>query len=301
MQEFEEYKFPDEQPQEETPDIEIEIEDDTPLEDRGRKPSQPEFVEKLEKDELEEYSDDARKKINEYKKVWHDERRAKEAALREQQEAIAIAQKLLEENKKMKGMLHSGEEEYKEAVKESAKNAVKAAKKAFKEAYEIGDADKMLEAQEDIVKAQLELDRIKKFKLPPLQEENNEVKLPQEQPLPDRRAMAWQERNPWFGQDEEMTATALGLHEKLRRNGVMVGSDDYYAKLDETIRRRFPEHFGVKSEQREPEKKPATVVAPAVRSTSSKKVTLTKSQEALAKKLGLTLEQYAIELKKVGN
>ena len=113
-------------------------------------------------------------------------------------------------------------------------------------------------------------------------------------PQPDRRALAWQERNTWFGQDEEMTATALGLHEKLRRNGVVIGSDDYYAALDKTMRKRFPENFeGSKPEDRQRAKN-ATVVAPATRSTSSNKIKLKASQVQLAKKLGLTPEQYAM-------
>ena len=309
MAEYEkdEFKFPDEieETQAEKPDLEIEIEDDTPEEDRGRKPSEPEFVEKLEKDELEEYSDEAKKKIAQFKKIYHDERRAKEEADRERNEAVTFAQRLIEENKRIKAMLQTGEEEYKEAKKDQAASALKMAKQMYKEAYESGDTDRILEAQEEMTRAQMDLENAKKFKLPPLQEEKNEVKLPQEPvqqaPRPDNRAMAWQDRNPWFGQDEEMTASALGLHEKLKRNGVVVGSDEYYAKLDETIRRRFPEQFEaeVEPEPREPAKKPATVVAPAVRSTSSKKVTLSKSQVMLAKKLGLTPEQYALELKKL--
>jgi hypothetical protein len=156
-----------------------------------------------------------------------------------------------------------------------------------------------------MMKAQRDLDDAKNFKLPPLQEVRNEVKLRQE-PVqqvrqPDHRALSWQDKNSWFGQDEEMTANALGLHEKLKRNGVVVGSDEYYAKLDETMRKRFPEQFEAETEvePRVQTKKPATVVAPAVRSTSSKKVVLSKSQVALASKLGLTPEQYALELKKL--
>lgn len=309
----EEFQFPDEienkQEEEvvETPEVEIEIEDDTPPEDRGRKPSDPEFVKTLEQDELDKYSEEANKKLREYKKVWNDERRAKEEALREQQAAVEFARKVMEENKKFKAMISSGEKEYVDAVKQTSELELSMAQKAFKEAYESGDSEAMTAAQQAITNASIKLDKIKNFKLPPLQEEENEVKLQQEQiqPVskPDQRAMRWQQENSWFGQDEEMTASALGLHEKLKRNGVVVGSDEYYAKLDETMRKRFPEQFDTeveeKVETREPAKKPATVVAPAVRSTSSKKVTLSKSQVALAKKLGLTPEQYALELKKL--
>jgi hypothetical protein len=141
------------------------------------------------------------------------------------------------------------------------------------------------------------------FKPTPLQREENAVQQQQVQqqaaPRPDQRAMAWQERNTWFGQDEEMTAAALGLHEKLKRNGVVVGSDDYYATLDKTIRRRFPEQFEAETKVETPRTKPSTVVAPATRSTSPNKVKLKASQVQLAKKLGLTPEQYAREALKL--
>ena len=92
-----------------------------------------------------------------------------------------------------------------------------------------------------------------------------------------------------------MTATALGLHEKMKRNGVIIGSDDYYATLDKTMRKRFPENF----EEPEVQKPKPTVVAPATRTTNSKKIKLKTSQVALAKKLGLTPEQYVRELLKL--
>ena len=142
----------------------------------------------------------------------------------------------------------------------------------------------------------------KNFKVSSLQDEESVVQQPQQYsqqqqpqvPQPDRRALAWQERNTWFGQDEEMTATALGLHEKLRRNGVVIGSDDYYAALDKTMRKRFPENFEESKPEDKQRAKPATVVAPATRSTSSNKIKLKASQVQLAKKLGLTPEQYAM-------
>jgi hypothetical protein len=182
------------------------------------------------------------------------------------------------------------------------------AKKAYREAYDSGDGDRLVEAQQAMQDANLKLHSAKNFRPAPLQQEEFAVQQRQEQQpapnQPDRRAMAWQERNPWFGQDEEMTASALGLHEKLKRNGVVVGSDEYYAVLDKTIRRRFSENF----EDSEPETKaspprtkPSTVVAPATRSTSPNKVRLKASQIQLAKKLGLTPEQYAREAIKLEN
>lgn len=309
--EKDEFKFPDElqennKKQELSYEIEgegnlkIEIEDDTPAEDRNRQPMPKEIVEKLEQEELESYSDDVRQKFKQLKKVWHDERRAKEAAYREQQETLTTAQRLLEENKRIKGMLNSGQEEYIAALKDSNELKLEMAKKAYREAYDSGDTDKLLDAQELITKTTVQMDRVNNFKMPPLQEEKFEVQTQQQTQRPDQKAMAWQERNPWFGQDEEMTAAALGLHEKLKRTGVSVGSDEYYSVLDKTIRRRFSENFGEPEPEVTPRKTP-TVVAPATRSTSSKKIRLSTSQVNTIKKLGITPEQYVREVLKLEN
>ena len=181
------------------------------------------------------------------------------------------------------------------------------AKKAYREAYDSGDGDRLVDAQQAMQDANLKLHSARNFKPTTLQPEEFEVQqqqVSQKAPRPDNRAMAWQERNSWFGQDEEMTAAALGLHEKLKRNGVVVGSDDYYATLDKTIRRRFSENFeGSETETRveTPRTKSSTVVAPATRSTSSNKIRLKASQVQIAKKLGLTPEQYAREALKLEN
>lgn len=318
----EEFKFPDEAPEDQgkpvdvtaEEEFEIEIEDDTPPEDRNRQPVPPEVVKNLEVEvsELDQYSEDAKQKMKQMKKIWNDERRAKEAADRERAAAVEAAQRLLEENKRIKEMLTKGEEEYKAAVTSTTEMRVEAAKRAYKEAYEAGDAEKLMEAQEALTNAQLQLDKAKNFKLPPLQEEKTEVQTSQQYqpaPRPDDKVMAWQERNPWFGQDEEMTAAALGLHEKLKRQGVVIGSDEYYNALDTTMRKRFAENFADENEvdvepqaakpADKPAVKPSTVVAPATRSTASKKIRLKTSQVAIAKKLGLTPEQYVRELMKL--
>lgn len=315
----EEFKFPDEEDQgkpleaEGSDDFEIEIEDDTPEEDRNRQPVPPEIVKNLEVEvsELDQYSEDAKQKMKQMKKIWNDERRAKEAADRERGAAVEAAQRLMEENRRIREMLTKGEEEYKAAVTSTTEMRVEAAKRAYKEAYEAGDSEKLMEAQEALMSAQLQLDKAKNFKLPPLQEERSEVQTSQQYqsaPRPDDKVMAWQERNPWFGQDEEMTAAALGLHEKLKRQGVVIGSDEYYGALDKTMRKRFAENFDDVEEDVEPVAakpadkpavKPSTVVAPATRSTASKKIRLKTSQVAIAKKLGLTPEQYVRELMKL--
>ena len=317
MAEFEkeEFEFPDEKEvkAQETPaeeqvedKFEVEIEDDTPEEDRGRTPVSAEAVKQLEveTDDLDKYSKDAKDKLIKMKRVWHDERRAKEEAFREQQEAIRVAQKLLEENKKIKAMLESGGKEYATTLNTAAELQLAVAKDKYKKAYDAGDADALVDAQQEMQEATLKVMQAKNFKMPSLQEENFDVQTQYEQPqapVRDRKAEAWRDRNPWFGQDEEMTAAALGLHEKLKRQGVMIGSDEYYATLDRTMRKRFSENFEEPEEEKaEPVRtKPSTVVAPATRSTASNKIKLSRSQVALAKKFGLTPEQYALELKKL--
>ena len=301
MAEYEEYKFPDEV-EESTSEIEIEIEDDTPEEDRGRQPMPKEIVDNLEQDELEEYDESVKQKLKQLKKVWHDERRAKEQLAREQEEALAVARRLYEENQKLRSAYVSGEREYISTAQSNAQMEMDAARRAYREAYESGDTDGLLAAQEKLNIAQLKVMRAENLKETPLQEPEDVVQQRREerpvQPQtvqPDRKAQAWQERNKWFGQDEEMTAAALGLHQKLVNSGVEVGSDEYYSTLDKTMRTRFSEYFG------EPKAKPRTVVAPATRSTSSNKIKLTQSQVQIAKKFGLTPEAYAKEVLKLEN
>lgn len=301
MAEYEEYKFPDEVEDTST-EIEIEVEDDTPEEDRGRQPMPKEIVDNLEQDELEEYDEGVKQKLKQLKKVWHDERRAKEQLAREQEEALSVARRLYEENQKLRSAYVSGEREYISTAQSNAQMEMDAARRAYREAYESGDTDGLLAAQEKLNIAQLKVMRAENLKETPLQEPEDVVQQRREerpvQPQtvqPDRKAQAWQERNKWFGQDEEMTASALGLHQKLVNSGVEVGSDEYYSTLDKTMRTRFSEYFG------EPKAKPRTVVAPATRSTSSNKIKLTQSQVQIAKKFGLTPEAYAKEVLKLEN
>jgi hypothetical protein len=292
------YKFPDEveskssQPEVE---IEIEIEDDTPAEDRGRQPLPKPLVEELEKDELDQYDDNVKTKLKQMRKVWHDERREKEAALREQHEAVNLAQRLFEENKRVKQILSTGEREYISTIQSNAGMELKMAQRAYKEAYEAGDSDKLMEANQAVQVANLKMMQAQNFRMPSLQEEQipvqqQPVQYQPQVPEPDNKAVAWQKRNNWFGKDRSMTAFALGLHEDLRDNGVEVGSDEYYRELDNTMRKRFSEKFEGQEDNRRT--KSGTVVASAVRSTAPQKVKLKQSQVNLAKKFGLTPEQY---------
>jgi hypothetical protein len=295
------------------PEVDIEIEDDTPPEDRGKAPMPKALVEELENDDLEDYSEKVKIRLKQMKKVWHDERREKEAALREQQEAVNLARRIIDENKRLKSTLHKGEETLVGSFKATAEMEMAQAKRAYKEAYEAGDSDKVVEAQEKLAEANYKLQRLRDYR-PALQEPEPEVEIPQtvqQAPVLDAKTRAWQERNTWWGTDDEMTASALGLHQKLIKQygDKFVGTDKYWQAIDDTMRRRFPEEFGGEEVPADGggkpvtrnETKPATVVAPASRSTSSKKIVLKQSQVLLAKKLGLTPEQYAREMRKLEN
>jgi len=292
------------------PDVDIEVVDDTPEEDRGREPLPKHVVDELEADELEEYSDKVKVRLKQMKKVWHDERRAKEAALREQQEALAMAQKIFEENKRLKTRLTEGEKNFIDTAKGAAELELEMAKKAYKEAYEAGDVDKVVEAQAKLNEVSYKLQRVRDY-TPPLQEKEVEVNSNQapsvQVPRLDSKTVAWQERNTWWGADEEMTALALGFHQKLEKQygRQYVGTDEYWQRIDETMRKRFPDYEWGDEEVKttngggkpvsRTETKPATVVAPATRSTSSKKIVLKQSEINLAKRFGITPEQYAKE------
>ena len=291
-------------------DFEIEIEDDTPPEDRGREPLPKELVKELEDDELEEYSEKVKVRLKQMKKVWHDERREKERAVREQQAALEVAQKLQNEIKTLRSKVTENEGHLVNTAKNAVELELKNAEKAYKEAYEAGDSDRLLEAQKQLNEATYRLERLKGYK-PPVQSQETEVNLPQSQPQAPRldpKTDSWRRQNTWFGSDDEMTAAALGLNNKLirERGAAFEGSDEYWEIVDKTMRKRFPEYeWG--DEPAEPETKspparterPATVVAPVSRSTTSKKVKLSQSQLNVIKKMGITPEQYVKEQMKL--
>lgn len=293
-------------------DIEIDIEDDTPPEDRGRKKSDP--PEDPTDDELEEYSEKVRKRIKHFTKGYHDERREKERAARERDEAIAYARKLMEENNRLKDTGSKSQSLAIQQAKKIAEAEVAEAKRLFQAAYSDGDGEKLLDAQDKLTKANLKLDRISNLRAPSLQKPNNgvqgktdysdegqpqqrrsEPQPQQQQPSVDPRAVEWAESNTWFGKDEEMTAFALGYHQKLVKEGVDTDSDEYYEKLNSRMQQVFPDQFrgAGRQEDNESGKRSESVVAPATRRTSPKRIKLTKTQVALAKKLGVPLEMYA--------
>lgn len=310
-----EFKFPDEQPEkviEEPEQLEIEIEDDTPPEDRGHTSQMPkDIVDELEKDELEAFTGEAKEKLHQLKKVWNDERRAKEAAKREADEAARVAAQLLEENKKLKSKLTVGEQTLHTKYKENVSYELEKAKKEYKDAYDSGDSDRLVEAQEKLTKVQMEAKEIESYKPEysddALQTSETDVKISQPSQQLDSKTQAWLDKNKWYGVDEDMSFLAMGIHRKLEREGVPTGSDYYWSTIDAEMRRRFPEKFAdeikpsseVETKPSAKTSKPSTVVAPATRSTSPKRVKLTNTQLALAKKFNLSPEQYARELTKL--
>jgi len=291
-------------------DLEIDEVDDVPAADRGKEPLPKEKVEELENDTLEDYSERVKQRMAQLKKVWHDERRAKESADRERHEAIKFAQQIADENKKLKSSLSNGEETYIQTLKNALESELALAKESYRKAYDTGETDSIIDAQQKMNDAQFRLSQAKQYEprfKNALQEPENPVYIQQNQNQsfkPDDKAVAWQDNNEWFGKDEEMTSLALGVHEKLVRSGISPTSDEYYRRIDTTMQKRFPEYFGdaTLDEEKPAERtKPSTVVAPATRSTAPKKVRLTKTQVALAKKFGLTPEQYARETLKLEN
>ena len=242
-------------------EVDVEIVDDTPEEDKGRKPL--EGVEEVTDEELENYGDKVKKRISELSHAKHDERRAKEAALREKQELERIAKQMIEENKRLKEYVSNGEQVYAGTLLESAQAKVDADKRVYKEAVESYDPDQIVEAQAALNEAQWNLAEAKKFKPTPLQPVDEQVYNQATQPeasRPDEKSVRWQARNQWFGEDDEMTAVALATHKKLVANGVDPRSDEYFERIDARMRDVYPDYFG---QSRKEARKPATVVAPS--------------------------------------
>jgi hypothetical protein len=294
-----EFKFPHEREEEKSEEIEVEVEseievvDDTPEEDRGRKPM-TDPPSDVTDEELEKYSDSVKNRIKHFSKGYHDERRAKEAAQREREEAVRIAQALADENKKLQGSVGQNQAALLEQAKKVVVADVEKAKAKLKEAHESGDTEAFVSAQEELTKAVNRAERIGNLRAPvakPAEPVLQPAPQPVQTPKADPKALAWREANPWFGPNRGMTAFALAVHQDLEESGADLTSDDYYNRINKAVRERFPEAFTS-------EKRKSNVVAPATRSTAPRKIVLTQSQVNLAKRLGITPEQYAREYAK---
>jgi hypothetical protein len=282
-------------------DVDVEIVDDTPDDDRGRKPIGREVAD-ADEEELEQYTVGVKRRIKELSHARHDERRAKEALIREREELERLTNKLVNENNQLRRYVSSGEQAYAGTLKSAAQAKLDMAKRKFKEAHEAFDADALVEAQAELNSAQLALMQAENFKPTPLQEETSvvETQYSQQAPVrPDDKTLRWQARNQWFGQDDEMTAVALAVHKKLVVSGIDPRSDEYFEQIDARVRTLFPDFFGATAQEKDSDERPvgakkaATVVAPVKRTSGAKKITLTKTQVAIAKKLGVPLDVYA--------
>ena len=298
------------------PEVEIEIEDDTPEEDRGRQPMPKELVEKLDQDELDQYDEEVKSKLKQMKKVYHDERREKERAAREREEALVLAKQAIEENKRLKSRLSEGEKIYADTAKDAAQRALEMAKAEYKAAYDAGDGEALAAAQVKITDATFALRQANDFK-PSLQEPEKDVQIPKgkpEAPSLEPKTAEWLGKNPWFGspRHKAMSSFAYGVHEELldEYGQQFNGTEEYFRRIDKAVRRAFPDYFKdvdgeaeevetQKTQQARP--KSAPIVAPASRSTAPKKVKLRQSQLDVAKRLGITPEAYAKEFLKLEN
>ena len=311
------YEFPDEKLEKAAAEdkFEIEIEDDTPPEDRGRKPMK-EPVEDPTEDELATYDEKVQARIKKFTRGYHDERRAKEQALREREATETYARQVIEENKKLQQQLSSGSKVFIEQSQSSAQIELESAKKKYKEAYENGDVDALTDAQADIAEATLKIDKTRGMK--PIEvDEKNYVPAQAEKPNLTPRTQKWiDSNNDWWGKDDEMTMTAMGIDRKLQKEygADYVGTEEYFKTIDKTMRKRFPEHFDSDQSYEEddpPPKKRASEpeeeyedtprratrntspVAPATRSTPPNRIRLKASEAATARRLGVPIEEYA--------
>jgi hypothetical protein len=292
-------------------EFEIEIVDDTPEQDRGKSKRPADAAPDVpEDDEIASYSDNVQKRIKKLKYEYHEERRAKEAALRENQEAVTLARRLIEERNHLNERLSMGEQAVIEQAKRRVQAQLEQVERNYRNAYEAGDTDNVLSSQKDITRLTLEQQQIEGYRPSvPQRIEPEQVQMHSNQQAPnepDEKAKTWLRFNPWFGQEEEMSGYAYGVHERLiKRENITPLSDDYYNRIDAAMRHRFPEYFDEEGGQEvdlRPQSAPrrTPVVAPARRVSASapRKVSLTATQVALAKRLGLTPEQYAASMVK---
>jgi len=319
-QKFEDtYEFPDEKAEKAAEEkFEVEIEDDTPEEDRGRKPMK-EPVEEVTDEELATYDEKVQKRIKKFTRGYHDERRAKEQAFREREAAEDFAKQVFTENKRLQQQLSTGSEAYIEQSRSAAQIELDAAKEKYKKAYEAADPDTIVAAQEAIARATLKIDRAEGMR--PIKNEEKEYQPParqaEEPPRVSPRTQKWVDRNnDWWGIDDEMTMTAMGIDRKLQKEygADYVGTEEYFKTIDKTMRKRFPEHFNSDQSYEEddpPPKKRASEpeeeyedtprratritspVAPATRSTPPNRIRLKASEAATARRLGVPIEEYA--------
>ena len=316
-QKFEDtYEFPDEKAEKAAAEekFEIEIVDDTPPADRGRKPMK-EPVEDPTDEELATYDEKVQARMKKFTRGYHDERRAKEEAVREREAAENFAKQVYEENKRLQQQLSNGSKAYIEQSQSTAQKDLESAKEQHRKAYESGDVDAITEANTEIAKAALRIDKASGLR--PIEVEQREFQPPQpEQPKLSPRTKKWVDRNnDWWGVDDEMTMTAMGIDRKLQKEygADYVGTEEYFQTIDKTMRKRFPEHFESDQSYEEDDPPPnkrtsepvedddpprratriTSPVAPAARSTPPNRIRLKASEVETARRLQVPIEEYA--------
>lgn len=301
--------------EEDVPDpdaFEVSIVDDTPEEDRGRAKQADDADDAEGEDEdLDEtqFSKRIQKRINKLRYDYNEERREKERFQRENAEAVNYAQSIQSQNEELRNQSAELRRLLYDQVAAKTDTEIESVKRRYKEAYENGDTDSVVSAQEDLSRLYAE-----KTRFSAESDSFEQQAVPQQQPVqqqqpdippPDPMAVDWLKRNSWFQQPgyEEMTGYAVGLHEKLVKQGVDPRNNpSYYENIDAALQKQFSEFFGEGQEQASeaPTSRRTPVVAPSKRGTgrTPRKVELTSTQVSLAKKLGLSPQQYAAQLVK---
>ena len=307
-------------------ELELEIVDDREEEDRRPPKAQSAADDDLDDEELSGYSEKVQKRINKLRYEQHEERRKREAAEKMREEAIRVAEQLNQKNRENEALINRGEAALVSQIKQRAELALQEARNRYKKAYEEGDTDNVVASQESLIRAQAELSEAERYEnnlaQSQVQREQQEQQFyqqrvaneaaqnvaQQQQVQVDPEAQEWANKNPWFMQDgyEEMTSLAYGTHASLIKKGIQPNSSEYFRQIDRRLRNAFPEYDWQDNGDTDGRdatvtvNQPSTVVAPSARSNGAKprKVRLTSTQLSLAKRLGLTPEQYARQLAK---
>jgi len=289
-------------------EIDIEIVDDVETKpEKKEKVFAEDVKDKPVDEEILNVDKGVQKRIDQLTAKHHEERRQKEQAAKLRDEAIKYAQQIKSENDRLSRLVNDGQQYLGKQAEERAEFAKQAAQQKYKEAYEQGNTEEMVAAQEALTRATMDAASAEQFNARIPEEEfvpqQQEQFVPQQQmpPRPDDKAISWQAKNQWFGNDPEMTSFAYGVHEKLvREENIDPASDEYYERIDSRMKSVFPDFFGSEEKQAVSSNSQSSVIAPATRNNGAKprKVQLTATQVALAKRLGVTPEQYANQLVK---
>lgn len=298
-------------------DIEIEVVDDRPEEDRRPAKSEASSSES-DDDELSGYSEKVQKRINKLRYEQNEERRQKEAAIKMQEEAVRVAQTLSNKNREYESIITRGEAALVQQIKGRAELALQQAKSTYKKAYEDGDTDNVVDSQEALYKAQAEMAEATKYErnlaaqqparqqqnYQPAPQQQQQQQQPQQPPPVDPEAKDWADKNTWFmsPDNKRMTATAYGLHEEaIVDNAIKANTPEYFEFIDSGMREAYPKFGWQGTSDTNGRNAPSTasnrstVVASSGRNNGAKprKWKMSSTQIALAKRLGLTNEQYA--------